>query len=75
MRRDCVSKPDAFTDHQRTAQQLEVRSLIWQAPTRRRGQLSAQEQTISSAATPVSLRANEDETWRCREFRLEGAEG
>ena len=21
------------------------------------------------------LRANEDETWRCREFRLEGAEG
>jgi hypothetical protein len=22
-----------------------------------------------------ALRANEDETWRCREFRLEGAEG
>jgi hypothetical protein len=24
---------------------------------------------------PKPLRANEDETWRCREFRLEGAEG
>ena len=68
-----VHKPDTFTDHQRAAQQL-VRSLI-SAALRGGVASSAHGSTISSAATPASLRANEDETWRCREFRLEGAEG
>jgi transposase len=30
---------------------------------------------IATRYDKTALRANEDETWRCREFRLEGAEG
>ena len=59
----------------RTAQPDPTCSEIDIAPLECPGLVASQSGRRHEDNEGAPLRANEDETWRCREFRLEGAEG